>query len=119
VASKYPRVQVTVDPALDEAMAAIDPHPKSKSRLIRDLALRGAEVAEVDRQRREEAKQTLRKIVNGEIELNLDAAREAWEERETMPCKQPPHHSRSSALPRTKMSSRRSMALFQRFRRHP
>jgi hypothetical protein len=90
MASKHPRVQVTVDPALEEAMAAVDAHPKSKSRLIRDLALRGAEVAEEDRRRREEAKQTLLKIVRGEIELDLSAAREAWEERETMPCKQPP-----------------------------
>jgi len=88
--SKYPRVQVTVDPALAEAMAAVDAHPKSKSRLIRDLALRGAEVVEEDRKRREEAKQTLLKILRGEIELDLDASREAWEERETMPCKQPP-----------------------------
>jgi hypothetical protein len=90
MASKYPRVQVTVDPALAEAMAAVDAHPKSKSRLIRDLALRGAEVAEEDRQRREEAKQTLLEILRGEIELDLNASREAWEERETMPCKQPP-----------------------------
>jgi len=90
MASKYPRVQVTVDPALAEAMAAVDAHPKSRSRLIRDLALRGAEAAEADRRRREEAKQTLLEILRGEIELDLDAAREAWEERETMPCKQPP-----------------------------
>ena len=90
MASKYPRVQVTVDPTLAEAMAAVDAHPKSRSRLIRDLALRGAEVAEEDRRSREEAKQTLLKIARGEIELDLDAAREAWEERETMPCKQPP-----------------------------
>jgi hypothetical protein len=90
MASKFPRVQVTVDPALAEAMAAVDAHPKSKSGLIRDLALRGAEVAEEDKRRREEAKETLRKIADGEIELDLDASREAWEERETMPCKQPP-----------------------------
>jgi hypothetical protein len=90
MATKYPRVQVTVDPVLAEAMAAVDPYPKSKSRLIRDLALRGAEVADEDRVRREEAKKTLLKIVRGEIELDLGAAREAWEERETMPCKQPP-----------------------------
>jgi hypothetical protein len=90
MASKHPRVQVTVDPALGEAMAAIDAHPKSKSRLIRDLALRGAEVAEEERRRREKAKETLLKIARGEIELDLTGAREAWEERETMPRKQPP-----------------------------
>jgi hypothetical protein len=87
---KNPRVQVTVDPELAEAMAAIDASPKSRSRLIRDLALRGAEATQEDRRRREEAKETLLKIVRGEIELNLDGAREAHEERETMPCKQPP-----------------------------
>lgn len=90
MAAKNPRVQVTVDPALEEALAAVDAHPKSKSRLIRDLALRGAEVAKEDRLRREEAKRTLLKIARGEIELDFTGAREAWEERETMPCKQPP-----------------------------
>jgi hypothetical protein len=82
MATKHPRVQVTVDPALEEAMAAVDPHPKSRSRLIRDLALRGAEVAEEDRRHREKAKETLRKIAQGEIELDFTGAREAWEERE-------------------------------------
>lgn len=90
MATKHPRVQVTVDPELAEAMAAVDAHPKSRSRLIRDLALRGAEVAEEDRRRRKEAKETLLKIARGEIELDLTGAREAWEEREAMPCKQPP-----------------------------
>jgi len=71
-------------------MAAVEPRPKSRSRLIRDLALRGAEVAQEERRGREEAKEFLRKVLSGEIELDLDAAREAWEERETMPCKQPP-----------------------------
>jgi hypothetical protein len=80
MASRYPRVQVTVDPKLEEAMAAVDPHPKSKSRLIRDLALRGAKVAAEDR--REEAYETLRKIAQGEIEMDFTGAQEAWEERE-------------------------------------
>jgi hypothetical protein len=75
-------VQVTVDPELAEAMAAVDAHPKSRSRLIRDLALRGAEAAGEDRRRREEAKETLLKIARGEIDLDLTGAREAWEERE-------------------------------------
>jgi len=75
-------VQVTVDSALAKAMAAVDAHPKSKSRLIRDLALRGAEATEDDRRKREEAKRTLLKIARGEIELDFTGAREAWEERE-------------------------------------
>jgi hypothetical protein len=82
MATKHPRVQVTVDPELRDAMAAVEPHPKSRSRLIRDLALRGAEVAEEDKRRREEAKEFLRKVVRGEIELDLTGAQEAWEERE-------------------------------------
>jgi len=49
--------------------------------------MRGAEETE---RRREEAKEFFRKVANGEIELDLDAAREAWEERETMPCKRAP-----------------------------
>lgn len=90
MASKHPRVQVTVDPALEEAMAAVDAHPKSKSRLIRDLALRGAEVAAEDRVRRQEAKEFFRKVADGEIDYDFEAGQEAWEERESMPCKQPP-----------------------------
>lgn len=82
MAAKNPRVQVTVDPVLAEAIAQVDPHPKSKSRLIRDLALRGAEVAEEDRRRRKEATKTLLKIARGEIEMDFTGAREAWEERE-------------------------------------
>lgn len=82
MATKHNRVQVTVDPVLEEAMAAVDANPKSKSRLIRDLALRGAEVAEEDRARREKAKQTLLEIARGEIEIDMTGAREAWEERE-------------------------------------
>lgn len=80
--SKNPRVQVTVDRALAAAMAEVDPNPKSRSRLIRDLALRGAEVAAEDRRRREEAKEFFLKVFRGEIELDVTGAREAWEERE-------------------------------------
>jgi hypothetical protein len=81
---------VTVDPALAEAMAAVEPRPQSKSRLIRDLALRGAEMAEEDQRRRREAKETLLKIVRGEIDYDFDALGEVLKERHEMPCKQPP-----------------------------
>lgn len=81
---------MTVDPTLAEAMAAVDAHPKSRSRLIRDLALRGAEIAVEDRRRREEAKRTLRKIANGEIDYDFEALGEIVRERHEMPCKQPP-----------------------------
>jgi metal-responsive CopG/Arc/MetJ family transcriptional regulator len=90
MATKHPRVQVTVDPELAEAMAAVDVHPKSRSRLIRDLAVRGAEAEVEEMQRREEAKQTLLKIVRGEIDYDFEALGEVLKERETMPCKQPP-----------------------------
>lgn len=82
MATKHPRVQVTVDPELAEAMDAVDVHPKSRSRLIRDLALRGAEMAAEERQRREEAKEFFRGVATGEIEVDFAAAQEAWEERE-------------------------------------
>jgi len=82
MAAVNPRVQVTVDPELREALSAIDPHPASKSRLIRDLALRGAEAAGEERARRTKALETLAKIASGEIDLDLDAAREVHEERE-------------------------------------
>jgi hypothetical protein len=90
MATKHPRVQVTVDPELDEAMAAVDAHPKSKSRLIRELALRGAEVAVEERHRREEAKEFFRKVADGEIDYDFAALEEVLRERDEMPCKQPP-----------------------------
>lgn len=82
VPAKSPRVQVTVDPVLAEAMAEVDANPKSKSRLIRDLALRGAEVAAEDKRRHDEATETLLKIARGEILLDFTGAWEALEERE-------------------------------------
>lgn len=82
MATVHPRVQVTVDPELGEALAAVDAHPASKSRLIRDLALRGAEATEEERGRREAARDFFLKVADGEIELDLDAAREVHEERE-------------------------------------
>lgn len=85
-------MQVTVDPTLAEAMAAVDPHPKSRSRLIRDLALRGAEATREDRVKREEAKEFFRKVANGEIDYDFDALAEVIEENEAvpLPCKRPP-----------------------------
>ncbi len=82
MATKHPRVQVTVDPELAEAMAAVEPQPKSRSRLIRDLALRGAEVAAEERKERHKASEVLDKIATGEIDLDFTGAQEAWEERE-------------------------------------
>lgn len=46
------RIQVTVDELLAEAMARIDPAPPSRSRLVRDLALRGAQALQQERAER-------------------------------------------------------------------
>jgi hypothetical protein len=90
MATKHPRVQVTVDPELGAAMAAVDAHPKSRSRLIRDLALRGAEVATEERRKRDEAIEFLCKVADGEIPYDFEALEEVLKERHEMPCKQPP-----------------------------
>jgi hypothetical protein len=82
MATKHPRVQVTVDSELAEAMAAVDAHPGSRSRLIRDLALRGAEAMAEERRRRAEATEFFLKVARKEIDLDMTGAREAHEERE-------------------------------------
>lgn len=87
MATKHPRVQVTVDPELGEAMAAVEPHPKSRSRLIRDLALRGAEITAEERRKRDEAIEFLCKIADGEIGYDFEALAETLEEREQSPFK--------------------------------
>jgi hypothetical protein len=89
MATKHLRVQVTVDPELVEAMAAVDASPKSRSRQIRDLALRGAKVALEERQRHAEAIEVLLKIARGEISYDFDALEEIIEEREQSPFKYP------------------------------
>lgn len=63
-------------------MSGIDPEPRSRSRLIRNMAMRGAEAMAEDRRRHAEATETLLKIARGEIELDFTGAQEAWEERE-------------------------------------
>jgi hypothetical protein len=88
--TKHPRVQVTIDPELGEAMAAVDARPKSRSRLIRDLALRGAEVAVEERRKHDEAIEFLCKVADGEIDYDFDALEEVLKERHEMPCKRPP-----------------------------
>ncbi|HKB50897.1 MAG TPA: hypothetical protein VKC63_05650 [Solirubrobacterales bacterium] len=87
MATTNPRVQVTVDPELGAALASVEPHPASKSRLIRDLALRGAAAAAEERAGREEAKETLRKIADGELPYDFDALGEILSERERSPFK--------------------------------
>jgi hypothetical protein len=90
MATKHPRVQVTVDPELAQAMSAVDAHPSSRSRLIRDLAMRGAEAVAEERRKHEEAIEVLLKIARGEISYDFDALEDVLKERHEMPCKQPP-----------------------------
>lgn len=85
MATANPRVQVTVDPELGAALAAVPSPPASKSRLIRDLALRGAEVTKEEWAEREKAKETLRKIADGELPYDFDALGEILAERERSP----------------------------------
>jgi hypothetical protein len=75
-------VQVTVDPELAEAMAAIDPSPASRSRLIRDLAIRGAAATLDERESRQTATEYLLRIARGETGYDFERAREIHAERE-------------------------------------
>lgn len=82
MATTSPRVQVTVDAELGEALRAIDPNPASKSRLIRDLALRGAAAAAEEQERHQQAIANLLKIARGDVDYDFDAARGVHAERE-------------------------------------
>ena len=90
MATKHPRVQVTIDPELGEAMAAVDAHPKSRSGLVRDLAMRGAEVVAEEQRKHDEAIEFLLKVASGEIDYDFEGLEETLRERHEMPCKQPP-----------------------------
>jgi hypothetical protein len=79
----HPRVQVTVDPELAAAMDAVDPTPNSRSGLIRDLAIRGAEAERHDRARQGEAIDHLLAIARGETSFDFGRAREIHRQRES------------------------------------
>jgi metal-responsive CopG/Arc/MetJ family transcriptional regulator len=81
--SAHARVQVTVDPELAAALDAVEPRPASRSRLIRDLALRGAEVERDERRRRREAIDYLVSVARGETAYGFERAREIHAERES------------------------------------
>ena len=63
-------------------MAAIDPSPASRSRLIRDLAIRGAAAERHERQSRQTATEYLLRIARGESDYDFQGAREIHAERE-------------------------------------
>ena len=58
------RVQVTIDPDLAAALAEFG--GRSRSRAVRDLAIRGAQALRDDQRQREDAIEFLRRISTGE-----------------------------------------------------
>ena len=76
MATVHPRIQVTVDDELDEALSRIDPAPPSRSRLVRDLALRGAQVIEQERASANDALAVLLEIADGKRDYDLVASAE-------------------------------------------
>ncbi|HYB24655.1 MAG TPA: hypothetical protein VED41_12705 [Solirubrobacteraceae bacterium] len=63
--SAKPRVQVTVDNELAAAVAEFG-GGKSRSRVVHDLALRGADAIRAEQQRRQEGLEFLRRLDAGE-----------------------------------------------------
>jgi len=62
----FPRVQVTVDAELGAALAEFG--GRSRSRTVRDLALRGAQALRDERGSRQEALKFLRRLDAGEAD---------------------------------------------------
>jgi hypothetical protein len=80
VPSTSPRIQVTVDRELDAALSEFA--GSSRSRAVRDLAVRGAEALREEKRRRVDALQLLQRIADGEddrfdfsVSAELHAAR--------------------------------------------
>ncbi len=71
------RIQVTIDEELANALDAVDPAPPSRSRLVRDLALRGASAVYEDRKRSEDALRVLLEIADGTRDYDLAASASA------------------------------------------
>lgn len=64
VPATNPRIQVTVDPELGAALPEFA--GSSRSRAVRDLAVRGAEALREEKRRRHDALQLLQRIAAGE-----------------------------------------------------
>lgn len=75
------RVQVTIDDELADALAVVDPAPASRSRLVRDLAIRGADAIRVERVQAQEALSHLLAIAGGEHPHDFAAVRDALSSR--------------------------------------
>jgi hypothetical protein len=69
------RVQVTIDDELADALAAVDPSPASRSRLVRDLAIRGADAIRADRLQAQDALSHLIAIADREQPHDFAAVR--------------------------------------------
>jgi hypothetical protein len=80
--TRHPRVQVTIDPELEEALEAFGARAGGRSRLIRDLALRGAAAERVERERALVAREFLLRVVRGETDYDPAVAAEVHAERE-------------------------------------
>jgi metal-responsive CopG/Arc/MetJ family transcriptional regulator len=65
VPSTKPRIQVTLDAELAAALTEVG-SSESRSRAVRDLALRGAEAIRAERARKRDAIEHLRRIATGE-----------------------------------------------------
>jgi hypothetical protein len=74
VATTRPRIQVTVDDVLARALARVDANPRSRSKLVRDLALRGAQAVERERAGRQAAVRVLLEIADGARDYDLEAS---------------------------------------------
>lgn len=81
MATRHPRIQVTVDQALADALGRIDPSPASRSRLVRDLALRGAQALVEDRAQRDQALHVLLEIADGGRDYDLAASADVFARR--------------------------------------
>jgi hypothetical protein len=71
-----PRIHVTVDDELAQALARVDPAPASKAALVRSLALRGAQAVEEERARADEACKFLLQIADGTLDYDFEAGAE-------------------------------------------
>ncbi|MDX6720738.1 MAG: hypothetical protein QOJ63_2992 [Solirubrobacteraceae bacterium] len=76
MATAKSRIQVTVDEELAHALMRIDPAPASRSKLVRDLALRGAQAVEEERAGADDALAVLLEIADGQRDYDLGAAAE-------------------------------------------
>jgi hypothetical protein len=63
--STKPRIQVTIDTELADALAELG-GAEPRSRTVHDLALRGADAVRAERSARSEAREHLRRIATGE-----------------------------------------------------